>query len=69
MPKSANGCLSGFKASSDAAKTGSSQAAIREAPNGRPRKSPMSADGIASRTSGRVIVHVDSWIRSQIRRA
>ena len=27
----------------------------------------MSADGTARRTSGRVIVQVDSWILSQIR--
>ena len=67
MPASSKGCVSGWSISSDSAKTGSSQWVRVESPNGRPRAIPMSADGMARRTSGRVIVQVDSWILSQIR--
>jgi hypothetical protein len=62
IPKSANGSAVRPSVSSAPAKTGCSQRVIIESPNGRPSARPSSIDGIASRISGSVIVHVDSWI-------
>ncbi len=62
IPNSANGSVDWPSVVSAPAKTGCSQCVMSELPNGRPSASPSSADGIASRTRGSVIVHVDSWI-------